>query len=59
VKSLCPKEIAAQLGISARTAQRLLKSGEIRAWRAGFKVWRTTQEELARYLASRWNRPAA
>jgi excisionase family DNA binding protein len=59
VKPLCPKEIAQLLGISVRTAQRLLKTGEIRAFRAGPKLLRTTQAELDRYVALRWNRPAA
>lgn len=59
MKPLCPKEIAQQLGISVRTAQRLLKSGELRAFRAGPKLLRTTQTELDHYIEERWNRPAA
>jgi excisionase family DNA binding protein len=59
VKPLCPKEIAQLLGVSVRTAQRLLKTGELRAFRAGPKLLRTNQAELDRYIALRWNRPAA
>lgn len=59
MKPLCPKEVAEQLGVSPRTAQRLLSSGTIGAMRVGAKLWRTTQEELNRYVAAQWHREAS
>ncbi|MGH9345069.1 MAG: helix-turn-helix domain-containing protein [Terriglobia bacterium] len=57
---LCPKETAELLGVSARTAQQLMKDGAVPAFRVGRKLWRTTRqaldgyalEELARYRES-------
>ncbi len=59
MKPLCAKEIAQLLGVSVRTAQRLLITRQIRAFRVGPKLWRTSQDELERYIGARWNRPAA
>jgi helix-turn-helix protein len=36
-------DIAALIGIDPRTVIRLFKSGEIRAFKAGPKLWRTTR----------------
>lgn len=49
---LCAKEIAARLGISARSAVRLMKSGDIKSFRAGRKPWRTTELHLESYVQS-------
>jgi hypothetical protein len=35
-----------------------MSSGELRSYRPGAKLWRTTQDELDRYLETRWNRAA-
>ena len=52
---LCGKEIASRLGVSERTATRLLKSGEIAGFRVG-KLWRTTELHLESYVAGRFQR---
>ncbi len=47
--SLDAKAVAAALGVSARTAQRLLASGQIPALKVG-KLWRTNEESVAAYV---------
>lgn len=51
---LCAKEIAVRLGVSERTATRLLKSGEIAGFRVG-KLWRTTELHLESYVTGRFH----
>jgi len=41
---LGPKDVAALLGVHERTAVKLFATGEIRAFKAGPKLWRTTRE---------------
>lgn len=48
-KDLCPKEVAAVLGVSPRLAQSLMKSGDIQSYRAGRKLLRTTPGMLRAY----------
>lgn len=50
---LCAKEIGQRLGISERSATRLLKGGEIAGFRAGAKLWRTTELHLESYVSRR------
>src|ERR1700750_335622 len=47
MKYLCPKEVAAQFGISERTVRRMMAAGHIQAFRIGAKLWRTDQASLA------------
>lgn len=57
---LCAKDIAARLRISERTAARMFRRGEIPAFKLSGRVWRTTEEELDRYLRRKLAlRPAA
>lgn len=51
---LGPKEVAGQLGISERTAARLMSSGEIESMRAGQKLLRTTQAHLNDYRVAQF-----
>jgi excisionase family DNA binding protein len=50
MKYLCPKEVAAQFGISERTVQRMMAAGYIQAFRIGAKLWRTDQASLDDYI---------
>lgn len=45
-----PKDVAKRLDISERTATRLMRAGEIAAFRAGAKSWRTTELHLESYV---------
>ena len=47
---LCPKEVADVLGVSERTALRLMAGGEIASFRVRTR-WRTTIEKLEEYQA--------
>lgn len=47
---LAPKEVAAQLGCSARTVTRLLEQGILVGWKLGPKIWRTTEAHLELYV---------
>ncbi len=53
---VCPKEVAQILGISERSALRLMATGEIESFRAGRKLWRTTLAKLERYQQSGFER---
>jgi hypothetical protein len=53
---LCPKEIAGMLGVSVRSAQRLMASGDIESFKCGPRLWRTTQEQLSLYVADQFAR---
>jgi excisionase family DNA binding protein len=50
MKYLCPKEGAAQFGISERTVRRMMAAGYIQAFRIGTKLWRTDQASLDDYI---------
>ena len=52
---LCAKEVGLSLGVSTRTAQRLLNTGEIAAFRVG-KLLRTTEAEIGIYVARQFER---
>lgn len=47
--SLDAKAVAAALGVSERTAQRLMRKGELAALKVG-KLWRTNEESVAAYV---------
>ena len=49
---LGPKEVAAILGVSPRTVTRLMRAGELRAFRVGRKPWRTTLQQVAAYQSA-------
>lgn len=53
---LCPKEVAAILGVSPRSASRLMASGHIESFRVGTgeKGWRTTRRQVDEYAAHRF-----
>jgi excisionase family DNA binding protein len=60
VSFLCPKEVARTLGVSERTAARLMASGEIASFRVG-KLWRCQLADVERYVERqyrRYRRPA-
>jgi excisionase family DNA binding protein len=50
-RCLCAKEVATVLGVSERTALRLMRSGEVEAFRVG-KLWRTTPDKIEAYRSS-------
>src|SRR3954468_17695707 len=50
MKYLCPKEVAAQFGISERAVRRMMASGHLQAFRVGAKLWRTDQASLDDYI---------
>ena len=50
---LGPKDVAALLGVHERTAIKLFATGEIRAFRAGPKLWRTTREVYDAWVAEK------
>lgn len=52
---LCAKEVACELGVSERTAQRMLQAGEIRGFRVGAKLWRVRKVDLDLYVFRRIN----
>lgn len=45
---LCPKQVADVLGISERSATRLLSTGAIHGLRVG-RLWRTTASKVREY----------
>ncbi len=53
MRVLCPKEMAGDLGVSARTITRLLDSGEIEGFKVGPKLWRSTDLDLEAYMVRR------
>ena len=53
---VCPKEVAQILGISERSALRLMAGGEIESFRAGRKLWRTTLSKIERYQQAGFDR---
>ena len=48
-KCLSAKETAEALGISERTSIRLMRSGEIEAFKLHGKLWRTTAAKVSAY----------
>jgi excisionase family DNA binding protein len=55
MSTLAPKEVAGQLGISERTAARLMAEQRIESFRVG-RLWRTTQERLELYVSKQFER---
>ncbi len=47
---LCAKQVALLLNVSARTAARLLRAGEIAGFKVGGKLWRTRQADVDDYI---------
>lgn len=47
---MCTKEVADQLGVSERTAARLLAEGSIQAFKMNGGRWRTTHDALKAYI---------
>ncbi len=47
---LTPEEVAERLKIKPATVRLWLRSGQLRGFRAGPKLWRTTEEALAEML---------
>lgn len=46
---LAAKEVAAMLGVSRRTAQRLMREQAIHSFKVGEKLWRTTRQAVLEY----------
>lgn len=55
---LCAKEVGLSLAVSTRTAQRLMNTNQIAAFRVG-KLLRTTEAEIAAYVARQFSHKAA
>jgi excisionase family DNA binding protein len=53
---LCAKEVAGQLGVSPRTVARLMRAGDIEAFKVGAKLWRTSQADVADYVIRQYER---
>ncbi len=49
---LCAKDVAKLLGVTPATAARLMRRGEIQAFRLGQRVWRTRRSWLQAYIDS-------
>lgn len=47
---LCPKQVGKMRGVHSRSAVKLLRSGEIRGFKPGGRVWRTTKAEVEAYV---------
>jgi excisionase family DNA binding protein len=47
----CAKDVATRLGVEERTAVRLLRTGEIDGFKVNGRVWRTSRENVERYIA--------
>jgi excisionase family DNA binding protein len=50
--------IAKRLGVSEKTARRIIEAGALKAYRIG-KQWRVFEGDLQEYLAQQANRQAA
>jgi excisionase family DNA binding protein len=48
---LCAKEVGALLGVNDRTAARLMRTGEIRAFKFSGSIWRTPRRQVLAYIA--------
>lgn len=55
-KCLCPKEVATLLGISERTAIRLMLSRQLAAFKVNGKLWRTTASRVRAYQSTQFAR---
>jgi excisionase family DNA binding protein len=53
---LCPKEVAGELGVSERTARRLMREQSIESFRVGDKLWRTHKARVLEYVAGQYGR---
>jgi len=47
---LCSKQVGKMLGVHSRSAVKLLRSGQIRGFKPGGRVWRTTKAEIEAYI---------
>ena len=56
---LCPKEVGKRLGISTRSAQRLMHTNRIRSFQAGPRLLRTTHELVEEYMVDQLQRRVA
>lgn len=52
---LVPKEVGALLGVHPKTVIRLFVSGELRGFKCGPRLWKTTREEYDAYVRSKLN----
>ncbi len=52
---LCAKDVAVLLGVSERTAARLMSAGEIEAFRIR-RLWRTTRDRVEAYKLAGFDR---
>lgn len=50
IKLLCAKEVALILGVSERSAARLMRKGEIKAFKMSGAIWRTTVRYVREYV---------
>lgn len=50
IKLLCAKEVAGLLGVSERSAARLMRKGEIKAFKMSGAIWRTTLRYVREYV---------
>lgn len=50
IKLLCAKEVAVILGVSERSAARLMRRGEIKAFKMSGAIWRTTSKYVGEYV---------
>ena len=66
-KQYAAKEAAAILGLSPDTVLRLIRRGELRAWKLPgsngrrkrqYEVWRIPQSELVRFIKRNFNKAA-
>jgi excisionase family DNA binding protein len=53
---LSVKELAQMMGVSPRTALKLVRSGELPGFRLGQKLWRIRPEDVRTYLTSKTSR---
>ena len=54
---LCAKQVGQRLGVTPKTAAKLLREGSIRGFRIG-REWRTTSAEVDGYIARELERAA-
>lgn len=48
---LCAKQIADLFAITERSAAKLMRTGQIRGFKLGGRIWRTTRREVEIYVA--------
>ena len=52
---LCAKEVADALGVSTRTAQRLMRTNDVASFKVG-KLLRSHEDAIAEYVARQFDR---